>query len=487
MIREAIQFVRRRQQLAAGLRAATWGMAVGVLLAFLLAVLRLTMNNTWPWFPGPVLTGGALVVGFTFGISRRSDDLSAARLLDQHFRLQDRVVTALQFLNSPEAERPLPRMQIEDTQRRLSDLDPAECVPLMLPPQVLRWAGVLAAITVVLLISGTGHAPEVLATPQLPVATNQAKELRETMIRELEQLAEEHANARTSELIQELKERVEQLDRNTSNREDLLATLSEMEQALENARESLQINSTTSTLKAVADSMMPATELQAAAKSIAEQDFGEAGDQLAAVDPSKINDRQRRAVADNLRKLSEQGRATKVLQKTIDDLASALESSDEQQTAESLKQLATACRTQDKKQQTAKALSRQLDRVAQMKAEGRGRGNRPGENTSRSNSSSQQAGRGSDDNPLGDPTSGLNSQRTRERLTGVQTNGESETEIIQSEEGSQQATRQYRQKYNEYRRQAEAVLEKEPLPFSHRQTVRDYFEAIRPPDEPVRP
>ena len=45
MIREAIQFVRRRQQLAAGLRAATWGMAVGVLLAFLLAPRHGVLRN----------------------------------------------------------------------------------------------------------------------------------------------------------------------------------------------------------------------------------------------------------------------------------------------------------------------------------------------------------------------------------------------------------------------------------------------------------
>ena len=42
------------------------------------------------------------------------------------------------------------------------------------------------------------------------------------------------------------------------------------------------------------------------------------------------------------------------------------------------------------------------------------------------------------------------------------------------------ATREYQQKYNEFRKMTEAVLDSEPLPLGHRQTVRRYFESIRP-------
>ncbi|WP_068265013.1 hypothetical protein [Rubripirellula obstinata] len=57
---------------------------------------------------------------------------------------------------------------------------------------------------------------------------------------------------------------------------------------------------------------------------------------------------------------------------------------------------------------------------------------------------------------------------------------ESESEVLQALEGEQQAVRGYSKKYDDFKRQAEAVLESEPLPIGHRETVRRYFEAIRP-------
>ncbi len=68
-------------------------------------------------------------------------------------------------------------------------------------------------------------------------------------------------------------------------------------------------------------------------------------------------------------------------------------------------------------------------------------------------------------------------------LTGQQSEGPSETEILQAPEGEQNAVRQYQAKYNKFKREAEAVLNSEPLPMGHRETVRKYFEAIRPNNE----
>ena len=50
-----------------------------------------------------------------------------------------------------------------------------------------------------------------------------------------------------------------------------------------------------------------------------------------------------------------------------------------------------------------------------------------------------------------------------------------------------EASREYREKYAQYRRLNEAVMESEALPLGHRQTIRKYFESIRPQSETTPP
>lgn len=76
--------------------------------------------------------------------------------------------------------------------------------------------------------------------------------------------------------------------------------------------------------------------------------------------------------------------------------------------------------------------------------------------------------------------------KDKQNLTGQQTDeGESEVETTHSPEGSQQAQREYRESYAKYRKISESVLENEPIPLGQRQTIRRYFESIRPSDEEV--
>ena len=58
--------------------------------------------------------------------------------------------------------------------------------------------------------------------------------------------------------------------------------------------------------------------------------------------------------------------------------------------------------------------------------------------------------------------------------------GPSDVETSWSAEGRERARRSYREVYEEYRKLSEAVLDSEPIPLGHRQTIRRYFESIRP-------
>jgi hypothetical protein len=81
----------------------------------------------------------------------------------------------------------------------------------------------------------------------------------------------------------------------------------------------------------------------------------------------------------------------------------------------------------------------------------------------------------------------IGSERKQEFVKGEAGDGPSESERTHSPEGRQAATRRYREAYQKYRRMTEAALDTEPIPLGHRQTIRRYFELIRPRDADPEP
>ena len=82
-------------------------------------------------------------------------------------------------------------------------------------------------------------------------------------------------------------------------------------------------------------------------------------------------------------------------------------------------------------------------------------------------------------NTDGDRTT-LDSARKRDQVKGQMGEGDAETETTHMPEGRQTAARKYSEQYQKYRRMSEAALNSEPIPLGHRQTIRRYFELIRP-------
>src|SRR5690606_15924515 len=70
------------------------------------------------------------------------------------------------------------------------------------------------------------------------------------------------------------------------------------------------------------------------------------------------------------------------------------------------------------------------------------------------------------------------------QLKGIESeSGDADAETIQAPEQQQAAAREYREKIDKYEQLSESVLESGPIPLGHRQTIRRYFELIRPQDE----
>jgi hypothetical protein len=67
------------------------------------------------------------------------------------------------------------------------------------------------------------------------------------------------------------------------------------------------------------------------------------------------------------------------------------------------------------------------------------------------------------------------------RITGQPAGeGDSDVETTATPEARQQASREYKEKYQKFKKESEAVLEGEPIPLGHRQMVKKYFELIHP-------
>src|SRR5260370_42313625 len=97
----------------------------------------------------------------------------------------------------------------------------------------------------------------------------------------------------------------------------------------------------------------------------------------------------------------------------------------------------------------------------------------------KSNSPSQDWGAGISGNVFGNRTN-LKTNHEIKEITGTPGDGPSEMETTHSPEGRQVAGRSYKEAYQKYRKMSEAVLDSEPIPLGHRQTIRKYFELIRP-------
>jgi hypothetical protein len=106
----------------------------------------------------------------------------------------------------------------------------------------------------------------------------------------------------------------------------------------------------------------------------------------------------------------------------------------------------------------------------------------------KSDSPSSNWGRGISGNTDGEKTK-LGGKRNEVQVTGTPgAEGESDVETTATPEARQQASREYKEKYDKFKKATEAVIESEPIPLGHRQMVKRYFEMIRPSNgDPAQP
>lgn len=479
--------VRTRQRCRCALRGGVVGLLVGSLTAILLGGARLLLVA----LPLPVIAAlpiVGLLAGLLWGLGRPRRWKEAAQAVDTHYHLKDRAVTALAFLDLAEPG-VFHRLQIADAVAHLDRLDRRAVVPLGMP-RVLPYAGLAVGLAIVLmLIPAPGQLVSAGPPAPRPEIVAESQQLEATMIQELEQWSKEHPKEKVKELLQKLKQLVREMKDPGVDQREVLAKLSEMQAAIAESIAEYNLDAADAGLKALGEALESVDAMRGASASLQKGDHRRAADQLDALDPASLDRKQSKAAGGKLKKLAkdlgEGGQGS--LGKTVTELDEALESSEScssEKTKAAMRKLAGQCRKQAARKDLRDKLTQQLASLGECKSRcGACQGTANGGNqTAKSSSPSQSWGVGATGTPLGDHPTSIAAQRHREEISGAPGEGPAEREVSQALPERQLAGRSYREMYQQYRKMSEAVLQSEPLPLGYRQTIRRYFELIRPQD-----
>lgn len=475
LIQKRLQPVKARQQRLWIVHCAAWGLLVGAAAALLYGFAQLGLGHS----PSANVMLGFIavcpVIGGLSAIIRRRDFHQAAVAVDAHYRLKDRAATALAF-GKKNDQTVLHQLQLADAERQLVSIDAKAVAPWKTPRQA-HWAAVLTVASLALL-AVTLPSSVVDASPVTnDVVLAQASRVAD-QIELLREHNEEEPNPELEQLIETLAAKVEELQQPGVDPKEALAKLSEMQAALQEQQKSLEQASAEVSLMAVGDALSNSGSLSAAGSALAAGNYAKASEELDKVEQVPLLDRQtNKTVTEKLDKAREKMDAVKLknLSEAVDNLSQGLGSGDGPKFSDGSKSLSGEAKKQGRRKKLSDLLRKQNKSLEECKGECEGEcqseGNRPG---------GSNWGRAKSGNEPGDKTAALNSPKTLQ-LTGQEGDqGDVETETSNSPDRRERAQRGYRERFDQSQKLNDSVLDTELIPLGHRQTIRRYFEMIRP-------
>ena len=475
-IQSRLDPVRRRQQQRLAISLAAWGLLASSLVLAIWAAGRwlIGWELTAAWALGVAVAGPA--AGYLAGLAWRRDWHAAALAIDAHYRLKDRAATALAFLKKSDPSS-VHRLAVADALSHLERVDARQVVPLA-APRVLPYAIGALVLALLALVFATGPA-KVNASPAQPLAVVVASAERAgEELADLEKFALEEKDPEIEKLVAEMKKSLEELKQPGIDLREALAKLSQMQSALEQQQAKQNAGQMDSQLQAMGEALALADPLAEAGQALAAGQLEKAADELEKLAAPQLDRQTEKAVREKLDALARQMKdsGSSSLSQAAGDISQGL-GGDGGRFRDGAKRLAGEARQQGKRKKLSDLLMKQCQCLGECKGdcecEGKGTGNSK-------NPGGKKWGLGASGNDPGEKTPQLGG-RYETRLTGKQTDeGEIEVETTHSPEGQQDAQREYRETYDKYQKISEAVLDSEPIPLGHRQTIRRYFEAIRP-------
>ena len=477
-IQSKLDPVRRRQQQLRAVYLAAWGVLGSALALLALAVGRwLGGWQMTPWLAAAVASLGP-VLGYLAGLAWRRDWHAAAVAIDAHYRLKDRATTALEFLRRPQSSS-VHKLAVNDAIAHLDRVDARQVVPLR-APRVLPYALAAMAAAVLLLVF-TARPAKVIASPAQPLAVVvESADRAAEELQSLEKFAQEQKDPEIEKLVTELKQALEEMKQPGVDLREALAKMSLMQSALEQQQAKFNVGQVDAQLQAVGEALVLADPLAEAGKALAGGQLDKAAEELEKLESPQLDRQTEKAVKEKLDALAKQMQdgGNSSLSQAVGEISQGL-GGDGSNFKEGMKKLSGEARKQSKRKKLTDLLQKQCQCLGECKGECECEGNSRGQSNKKGG---HKAGLAASGNEPGERTPNLGAKQ-EQRLTGRQTEeGEVEIETTHSPEGKQEAQRGYRETYDKYRKISEAVLDSEPIPLGHRQTIRRYFEAIRPSD-----
>lgn len=500
MITDALQVVGRRTRTQRLFECLCSGLLFGTLLAIPVIILHLFGYSlaVSPWgmlgaFAGlGTFLGG--ITGLLTGLLSPQQNLKdSARRIDAFYQLKDRLITSLKIIFRKHAT-VMERLQVMDAAVHAKRVEAKIVVPYRIPKNFYRAMMFLVIAVTLCLISPYVNRSQTLEAA-LPVEEVVAvtEQLKEELLEPVEEIAKENPEEKPLEkLSEELQKLVEQMENQSNNPKEALATLSQMEAAMNQAISEFNLEAMDASMLELADALSAAESTRSASMAMKAGEYAKAADELEKSDASAMSKQERKAVSDQLKKTAAAmlKRNQEPLAKLTEKLADDLQESNGEGCKNSACEIAGICRKQGLRKGICQGLGCKLALLSLCKSECAGACacNKDGGNSNqKSNNSSKNWGRGTAGDPASGQETSLDSKRELKQVAGMQGAGPSEFETMKSQEGSEETSnRSYKEAYREYQKMSESVLESEPIPLGQRQMIRRYFESIRPQGEEKR-
>jgi hypothetical protein len=479
-VREKLTPVSRRQRFVRAAIFAAWGLLIAGAVVLLAALASWLQLGQFTLLQMLVVALAAPVAAYVVGLLWKQPLHRAAIAVDRHYQLKDRAATALEFV-AKQDQTPAHALAIRDTVAHLERVQPREVAPFRMP-KVLPYSLVLtAAAFVALYLAAPAEKTQAAPVGPLAVVVAQADRVAEEL-KELEQFAKEEENKELEKLVEEMKQAAEEMKEPGVDIREALAKLSEMQAALQAEQTKQQAGETEANLKAVGEALALAEPLAEAGKALANGEHDKAAEKLEKAEMPELDRQTEKAMKEKLEMIAkkmEEG-PNGELSDAAAKMAQGVGSQDGSKFKEGASKLAGEAKKAGKRKKLSDLLKKQCNCLSECKGECECEGSNP---SLANGKGGKKWGLGKSENEPGDKTVNLGAKQEK-HLTGKHSNeGEVEVETTTSPEGKQDAQREYRQNFEKYKKMSDSVLESEPIPLGHRQTIRKYFESIRPSGE----
>lgn len=498
----ALKPVRARQQTLFALRCGVVGLIAGAAAGLAVGVARQAFGAGVSWELGVAVAAAGPLLGLLLGLSLRRSWHDAAVAVDAHYGLKDRAVTALAFASQP-APTELQSIQIGEALSHLRTVRADAVVPMRAPG---AWPFALVALVAATVALALPLAqPEAQAAPE-PVADNIAamvaekkpviaaieKKIAETT-QDLEDDKADDEKKGFKELFEKLAQKLEEINQAGTDEKEALAKLSEMQAELQALANQLNVAAMDGQLSSLGTALAASAAFEGAGKALQEGKLEKAAKELEKIDEVNLTPKEAKALEEKLKQLAKQmgdaGQGS--LSDAVAELAEALKSGNGK-VGQAAKSLAKKINNSVKRRKANDLLTALGEELKDAKSQVQTNGGAKIKSPSKSNDPSSSWGRAVSGNIDGEKTK-LNSKRNELQLTGTPGGeGDSDVETTATPEARQKAAREYREKFEKFKRESETVVDGEPIPLGHRLTVKKYFELIRPsnsdtPEKPADP